>query len=242
MVAPYCPVMARSGLAIAYAALCALAAGCFYSERKTQDVNVLFIGNSYTFQHNVPSMVEKTRRVEDDIRIRYRTALVADGGRNLIAYVGDRRVVRLLQDHDWDFIVLQDRSTAAFYAREREEFDRAVRWFQGAAQQKRAELVLFQTWPRKSGHAFYAEKAEYGFTPPRSQEEMARRLASVYRRAAETYDGVVAPVGRCWMQAENRDSLYAEDGSHASRTGARLAATVIENTLKKAADPCEFAS
>jgi hypothetical protein len=229
--------MTRIAAFIALAVFGAVLAGCFRSEPAV-DVRVLFVGNSYTFQHDIPRQIEKTRRLRDGARIRYKTAMVADGGRNLIAYKNDARVTELLQQEQWDFIVLQDRSTAAFYTREIAEFDQALTWFGSAAQREGAKLVFFQTWPRRTGHAFYGAKPEPGFFPPRSQPEMARRLASAYRNASGKYGGVVAPVGACWMQVEDKADLYAEDGSHASPSGARLAAKVIENTISGAADPC----
>ena len=221
-------------------ALTALVSACLPVKRETQTVRVLFIGNSYTFQHDVPGLLERTRRIKNNVRIDYQTEMIADGGRNLMHFVNDNRVVTALRDDDWDYVVLQDRSTAAFYLKELQEFDRAVSWFKSIAHQNGAELVLFQTWPRKSGHAFYKETAATGFTPPRSQYEMMRRVASAYGNVARRYGGRVAPVGHCWLQVGDQMALYAGDGSHASKNGARLAVRVIANTLEEAPDPCEF--
>ncbi|MEL8056927.1 MAG: hypothetical protein AAGK66_12280 [Pseudomonadota bacterium] len=204
---------------------------CADQRTETRDISVLFIGNSYTFQHDIPARVKGLAPVRDGVRVRYKTALIADGGVNLIKYVDDPRVMRTLAREDWDVIILQDRSTAAFYQKERAEFDAALKWFKARAEEEGADLILFETWPRRTGHPFYRASPEAGFSPPRHQADMARTIRSTYARGAESVSARVAPVGTCWMQADAINDLYADDGSHASQRGADLTARVLENAI-----------
>ena len=67
---------------------------------------------------------------------------------------------------------------------------------------------------------------------------MRLKLAQTYQRAAKHHRAELAPVGDCWIVHEDIASLYAADGSHASRTGADLAARVLARTIAGHPDPC----
>ena len=209
-------------------------AGCMNTRASSDLQRVLFVGNSYTYQHDVPDLVRRASLPEHS----FETGLVATGGQNLITYIDSERLQTLLDTEDWDVIVLQDRSTAAFYAKDRVDFERALVWFRQAADEEGASLILYQTWPRREGHRFYSAEARRGFSPPRDQAQMSDQLIAAYRRGAKTANSTVAPVGECWMKQENVNTLYAADGSHASEAGAKLAARVIANTLVGREDPC----
>ncbi len=223
-----------AGIIVALFAL----ASCEGPDARHQDVHILFIGNSYTFQHDVPNQVAQVNRIKDGIRIKYQTAMIADGGANLIDYVDDPRLMQKLEDRDWDVIVLQDRSMAAFFQRERIEFDQALLWFRTRAREEKAALILFETWPRRDGHEVYDASPAQGFKPPRSQKEMLNMLQQTYKRGAARHGAMVATVGTCWLQAENINRLYAADGSHASKAGAALSARVIERTISGQVTVC----
>ncbi len=214
-------------------------ASCDKLDARHREVHVLFVGNSYTFQHDVPKQVAQIDRRQDGVRIKYKTAMIADGGANLIDYVDDQRLVKLLDERDWDVIVLQDRSMAAFFQRERQEFDQALVWFRGRAREEKAKLILFETWPRREGHQIFGASPTQGFKPPSSQTDMLNILQQTYRRGAARNGATVAPVGTCWLQVDDANRLYGADGSHASKAGARLAARVIERTISGQAEYCD---
>lgn len=203
-----------------------------------QDVHVLFVGNSYTNQHDVPGQVASIDRVIDGKRIHYKTRMVADNGMNLITYVNDARIVAFLNEREWDVIVLQDLSTSAFRAKERAEFDHAVAWFSDKARDEGARLILFQTWPRRAQHSLYSATATDRFDPPRTPREMLQTVKRVYDNAARRHRAQVSPVGECWLRSKDPAALYAWDGSHASKTGAALTARVLESTISGQEEVC----
>lgn len=215
-----------------------LAAACAPSSPPSNVQNILFVGNSYTYQHDVPGKVAAQLNQDQTDGTQYRAKMVADGGQNLMHYVGDVRVLNLLDREDIDLIVLQDRSTATFYSQDYRDFFRAVSWFAERAQDEGAQLVLYQTWPRRAGHPFYSETGHRNFSPPRSPTEMRLKLAQTYQRAAKHHQAQLAPVGDCWIAHEDVASLYAADGSHASVIGADLAARALARTIAGHPDPC----
>lgn len=228
------------GRLIVTAILTAAIAGCAPPYQSTRDLNVLFVGNSYTFGHDVPGLVEKLRPVHDGVRYRFSTAMLADGGQNLIEYVNDPRMLDLLGRAKWDVIVLQDRSVAIAYLDQQLSFQSASDWFAEAAAREGAALVFFQTWPRQAGHEIYDDKPVSGrYSPPRSPQDMYEQVARMYAQTARVHDATVAPVGQCWLRADDPARLYSNDGSHASLAGARLTARVIANTLSESDTPCD---
>lgn len=214
-------------LALAIAAL-ALSGNSTTAE---EEVRVLFVGNSYSHQHNVPGQVEEIGLAKDGAPILYKTALVADYGVNLITYMNDQRVVQLLDQEDWDVIVLQDLSTAALHPRRSVEFDQAVGWFSAQAENEGARLILFQTWPRRAGHWLYSSAAQKGFMQPHDPDDMLKVVSKAYADAARKYGATIAPVGQCWLGSSDPKVLYAWDGSHASKDGAALTARVLERAI-----------
>ena len=111
--------------------------------------------------------------------------------------------------------------------------------FANVLAEEQANLVLFETWPRRDGHAVFSASHEQGFKPPKSQQEMLTTLQQTYWRGAAQNGAIVAPVGTCWVQAHDTNRLYAADGSHASKAGAGLAARVIERTISGTAQICD---
>ncbi len=218
-----------------FAIVAGAAASCAQTQAPPAPTRFLFIGNSYTLQHDVPGLVAARLGDEADTE----TAMVADGGQVLERYVNDPRVTRRLAEIEWDVIVLQGHSRAAFDVERRAGFNRAVDWFSTQAAAEGAALLLVQTWPRRAGHGFYGRPAEDGVHhPPRSPSEMAERVEALYAAAAARVGARIAPVGRCWAAASDMNALYAEDGSHASPAGAALAADVIALTIRGADTGC----
>lgn len=217
---------------------CLLLAACAPEPVVSIEKRILFVGNSYTHQHRVPNQVVTRLNKRHGPDVAYEAFVVADDGRNLIKYVDDTRILNALNAQAFDYIVLQDQSAASFYQRNRDEFLRAMRWFKAKADAESAEIVLYQTWPRRPGHSFYRERAGRGFTPPKTPQEMRFRVERAYQKAADMFGAQVAPVGNCWMQQDNLASLYQPDGSHASAKGAALASRVIADTIAGEQEPC----
>jgi hypothetical protein len=189
----------------------------------TDPIRVLFIGNSFTLQHDMPSLVAELARQSGQpitpITVAQNGAFVADT-------VPDRfAALELVHNHDPDRIVVQEHSTAAFQGDDTWKSLSALMRFRFL----RAHVVYFAPWPRAPGHVYYRTK-----NAPRSPQEMVEGSETHLRKAA-TLDGpprtgAVAPVGRAWLQGAELP-LHAADGYHASLTGAWLTALVLARTL-----------
>jgi hypothetical protein len=73
-----------------------------------QAINVLFIGNSYTYYNNLPSILEQLSENSQEQRKIHTTVIVA-GGASLRDHWGKQSTQKILQ-HNWDYVVIQDQT------------------------------------------------------------------------------------------------------------------------------------
>ncbi|MGF1501970.1 MAG: hypothetical protein ACFBSD_09140 [Paracoccaceae bacterium] len=191
-------------------------------------LRVLFVGNSFTRQHDVPARVA-ARAEADGISLRP-TMLARDGAR-LSEHLARGLEARLAEG--WDAVVVQGFSTEALYPDRAARAEAAFARIAAAAQP--APVVLFQPWPRAPGHRFYAAPERIGFVPPGSPAEMAARVHAFYARLATATGADLAPVGLVWARETAAGArLYAADRYHANPDGAALAAREIWAALRPA--------
>ena len=172
-------------------------------------LKVLFLGNSYTAYHHLPSQVaDLLASGSKPIEVRYEA--MTPGGFTLERHAADPEVLRLIESGRWDAVVLQEQSLRPL--REPRKMTAAARELQDVIASAGAEAVLFQTWPRANR--------------PKSMGELAR----AYRMTAGLIGAATAPVGQAWQRARKRHPeivLYDADGSHPAPAGTYLAACVI---------------
>lgn len=183
---------------------------------------VLFIGNSFIIEHDVPGMfaniaLQAGHAIEVD--------MIADGGALLADVVADQDAFQIDAKYDPDLIVLQDYSTAALYPNRAKSSHAALRAFC----RLNVRRILFATWARAEGHKLYGREGM-----PRTPTEMTERVERHYSaRVCPDLLGhtlsKLAPVGRAWMLGKGLP-LHRGDGYHASRTGAWLSALVLART------------
>jgi len=185
-------------------------------------LRVLFLGNSYTYYHNLPRLVEEFAAAANR---KIATGMIAPGGASLANHLANQRVLDTIRTGRWNFVVLQEQSQlGAVYlvngaprVANPDAFFVATRALDAEIRKAGAKTVLYHTWPRRDA--------------PDSDRAM---LDYAYHRIARDLNATVAPAGLAWQQARAElpgASLYDPDGSHPSRTGSYLAAAVIFATL-----------
>ncbi|MBR4799358.1 MAG: SGNH/GDSL hydrolase family protein, partial [Clostridia bacterium] len=84
-----------------------------------------------------------------------------------------------------------------------------------------ATPVLYETWGRAEGSETLTSR---GWT----HEIMQEKLYAAYKHAAEEYGTLLAPAGERFHEAYTAgEPVFAEDGSHPSPLGSRIAAEAI---------------
>jgi hypothetical protein len=188
-------------------------------------LNVLFVGNSYTFYNDVPSQV--VRLAEEAGRVVV-AQTVAEGGADVKLHFDDATGARTrIGAGGYDVLVLQDQSGGPLHDRAR--FEAFAPRLARLGLARGARLVWYQTWARAEGSEAYASAWSGG-----SPRAMTEHLRDAYRAMAKEVGGDVAPVGDAWAIALMRHRglvLHDDDLHHAAPSGSHLAALVLAATI-----------
>ena len=183
-------------------------------------MNVLFIGNSYTFFHDMPKMFEQLA-ISNGKNITVHS--IAQGGRKLSSYADNEDPVTitldtLLAEQKFDICFIQEQSVlpAAEFDHFAEGLDCVINKVRGNAD----NIVLYATWGRKAGSSILEE---HHWTT----ESMTHILTAAYQKAANLYGAQVSPVGNNFLYITKNHpevDLYNKDLSHPSYLGSCLSA------------------
>ena len=195
-------------------------------------MNILFVGNSYTYFFDLPSLFADLCRANGhDVRVDSVTA----GGRELHECltefysdlnVGDplgKKISELLEEVEYDVLILQEQSCLPYHNPEL--------FFAGAVGLSTIigawRTILYATWGRMDG----SEDLDYfGWT----RLSMTKGLYDSYCHAAQLVHGEVSPVGLCFAKAVETTpeiDLYDPDKSHPSYAGSCVAALCHYKTV-----------
>ena len=189
--------------------------------------HVLFIGNSLTFYHDMPEMIQLLSR-SAGLNIRVMQFTVPDATiQNLLI---DPRLNDALEMTDYDVVVIQSGGASAFPERHALELETLQAY----------KDKIFSTQPQcpMIYEAIYSAQRGLKYRDPalKDQEMTFHEFNSALEEGALSLaaarDMLVAPVGRAWSRAVSTDSLWLErlfdnDRSHPSLSGAFLTACVF---------------
>lgn len=179
---------------------------------QSQDLRVLFIGNSLTYSNDLPAIVAALAAAAQQKRFVYKTIAIPNFSLEDHWNQGDAQ--KAIAKDKWDFVILQQgpsglpesRTSLLDYTRRFAQLIRAVG----------AKPALYQVWPSAARFNDFA------------------RVLESYQLAAQEVNGLLLPVGAAWRAAWTRDAklaLYAEDQFHPSVLGSYLAAMVMYEKL-----------
>jgi hypothetical protein len=172
---------------------------------------ILFIGNSLTYENDLPGMVCQLARSVGRKLVCESLAL-PDYGLEQHWQSGKART--LIATGQWDVVVLQQGPSAL--PESRRMLVDYTRRFDAEIKKAGARTALYMVWPS------------------RQRRGDMEGVSQSYRAAAEAVDGLLLPVGDAWRAAliADRDlPIYAADGFHPSGVGTYLAALVVYRHL-----------
>ena len=192
------------------------------------ELNVLFIGNSYTYYNTLWTVF---RGLAAKAGYKVKVSSITSGGYTLEKFAdpndeyGEKVAEALDSKHtgEYDFVVLQEQSKRPALDDKREAFYDATRNLCERIRAIGAEPILYSTWARKEGSE---DLTNEGWTV----EDMAWRLDAAYSAIGKELDVKVAHVGLAFYEviaASPETELYDPDKTHPSRTGTYLAAATI---------------
>jgi len=178
---------------------------------------ILFVGNSLTYQNDLPGMVATLARAAGKLVV---CESIARPDYSLEDHWNSGEARTAIAAGRWDVVVLQQGPSALPESR-RLLID-YTRRFDAEIKKAGARTALFMVWPS------------------RQRRGDAEGVSQSYRAAAKSVAAVLLPVGDAWRDAWAIDAglpLYAADNFHPSGAGTYLAALVVYRHLMGVAAP-----
>lgn len=195
-------------------------------------LRILFIGNSYTFTHNMPQQMVEMARSDSANRTHYMVQSVTKGGIGLPEMFAMAEVQQALADKEgWHYVVLQDQSFWAMFPDSVINTIKIAREYDKLIKQSGARTLLFTTWARKPDSHWYSDQ-ETAFL--KSPDYMQKKFNEQTQALAEKIGAVAIPVGGYWAYVNNAlpdIDLYSADATHPSVAGSYLSAAVFYRYL-----------
>ena len=174
-----------------------------------QQIKVLFIGNSYTYFNDLPSIVSRLAADRKGNKL-LETAAITKGGATLKFHWEEGFALEKLKQERWDYVVLQEQSLLPI--NNRDIMHTYARLFDAEIKRAGAKTIFFLTWARQN------------------RPEMQQALTEAYFSIARELGAMVAPVGIAWQNALKENPklvLHDRDQSHPNFAGSYLAASVF---------------
>ena len=187
-------------------------------------LDVLFVGNSYSF-HVPAAFAKEAERRGKNVKVEQLT----HGGWTLGRHAESADTLEKIRSQKWDVVVFQEQSRIPSQAAMRAMFmSPNLKSLAAEARKQGAVPVLYQTWgyrdgdPKVSGDDFAA---------------MTARVREGYRAAAKDAGGLfIVPVGDAWereVAAGRGAALFKSDGSHPTAKANSLTAGVFADAFFK---------
>ena len=199
----------------------------------SQSLDVLFIGNSYTYANNMPQMVsEIALSFGDTLNFESSTP----GGATFNVHSTNINTLNKISQKPWDYVVLQAQSQEPSFSPNQvanDVFPYAQILIDSIESNSTCtEPIFFMTWGRK-----YGDQQNCQFYPPIcTYLGMQQRLRESYLDMTFNHSATCSPVGICWKESIAQDStlnLFSPDNSHPSIHGSYLAACAFYSTIFK---------
>lgn len=176
-------------------------------------VKILFVGNSHTYNRDIPYLVRKLAAAEG---VDCQVAMNAHGGWTLHQHANEPDVPFNLLHGGYDFAVFQEHAHPLDPGGNMvASLQRLMAW----ANEGGAYPILYTTWSQKH------------------ERHLQDGINATYAAASAELGITLAPVGEAWwayMDAHPEVDLFCPDGGHASPAGGDVIAEVLWETLKKA--------
>jgi len=205
-------------------------------------LEVLFIGNSYTYTNSLPTIFQEIAvsaghprpMVESD----------TPGGYTFAEHLASPTTSSMIFNQTWDVVVMQEQSEVPAMAQSDPTVNESfIEGFDGLYElveesSPEAQVVLFETWARNA--ELWASPTPSLMLDGKDPTDMTQRLKAGYEEAAQSvltqggYPVEIARVGELWNINYNSDTpirLHDSDGSHPNFAGSYLAALDIYATI-----------
>lgn len=180
--------------------------------KSSDELHVLFIGNSLTYGNDLPRMIAELAKAGKQPPLRHERE--TPGGCTFEKHWKDGKAVAKIGSRKWDFVVLQDQSAAAL--RMKDSMFAHGKKLDAEIKKQGAKTILYMTWAMQN----------------RPEDQAA--ISKAYLDLSAELKSQVAPVGNAWeaaLKADKKLALHTGDKKHPTATGTYLAACVFYATI-----------
>lgn len=198
-----------------------------------KELNVLFLGNSYTSVNDLPGITAELLH-GTDMSLHYDSNV--PGGYTIFQHLDNTTSMSLIRKGFWDFVVIQEQSQLPTidYYRETKMVPSYQKLCDSVRKYNECCMVVgYMTWGRRFGGQQCEDFGDGNYCSADFKDfnHMQDSLKSAYCQCAFVTDTYTAPVGMAWKKIlEETDLvLHSCDNSHPSYIGSYLAACVLHS-------------
>lgn len=168
-------------------------------------MKVLFIGNSHTFTHDVPSIINKLF-IENNEKWEYKEMTVS--GQTLKFHSTREDLLNEIKVGNYDIIILQERASNFDQELFSEGFNPL---YDHIINNTKSKILMYMIWSNES------------------RPEIQKTILESYANASNKDRVSLASAGIVWdiIRHNHKDITLYMDGNHATKTGAYLAASTL---------------
>ncbi len=194
-----------------------------------QTKQVLFIGNSFTMNYDMPNKLETIARQNNHSLY---TKEVTTNGKDWKYHAVQPSTYATIRSNSWDYIFLQAKSFELILS-DSTVLKHSLPYGKQMIDSIRhhhpkAKIALFMTWGYDQGIYLSHLNRQVDF------EEMQQQLKKQYLAFADTFHTAVVPVGEVWKEIREQQpqiELYTSDQYHQNKTGSFLIAATFYTFL-----------
>jgi hypothetical protein len=191
----------------------------------TDDLKILFIGNSLTHWNNMVDMFQNF------INLSGKNALVVEfspGGMHLDEHVVNTMTHSYIQENDWDYVVIQGADYSIAFQDLRDNVLPPIKSLIDLikSNSKNTKIIFYLDYSLRKG--IIRGDTHYSLNEFQSMINVGTKIV------ADDLHMKIAPVGEAWRRIFNDDSpidLYALDQGHPSAIGSYVMACVYFSTI-----------
>jgi len=196
-----------------------------FQAKAEKEINVLFVGNSYTYRNHMPRIFEQLAKMNGKkVNVYWNTKGMTSFYRHSLR----QNLFKAIAWKKWDYVVLQGSSrdmlkdSLTFHTKTIPGLEKII----SAVKENNSQsnILFFMTWAYQKGFG----KINYF--------EMTKKVKNGYEFLSSKYQIPVVPVGLAWKEVRVKDKkskLYHSDGCHPSLQGSYLVASCFYVSIFK---------
>lgn len=200
--------------------------------RKMPKLEILFVGNSYTFTNDLPHMIANVAASDPAHPVNIEVGMFTHGNyslRKLWAMKGREKMLHL---RPWNIVVIQETSMETLVPEWQQDMQQYMIQWNQAISDLGAHTIVYETWARKPGSYWYTTHPEHDlFVSP---AYMQQQVDTITNMLAKYIRAPVVPVGDYFAYCRDlpgAPQLYRNDGTHPSLAGGYLTALLFNRII-----------